>query len=542
MASHHSNVDESVDKNFLKRSPSSESFSGETTKHDEEEKEQQPRNANNIPQGESNDPTDPQSELLQHQPSTYMVDTTASKNKYRDKVPLAPGQLPVERSETQRHHERGLERKDSNITKRRPASGDTGLEATLGSQDAIKTEPAQGSETSSTAEPLGGSSAPLSTTAHSDIGATNDSHQKLIERIRVLEKQLEEEKTENIELQVKLKEYNQEGGTFLSQEQMFALSKSTMEIDEKNKKLEESNSRNLKEIETWKDRYRQADTLAKERQAELERQERLKSQIIASPTQQQKQEEVESLSALVQSMIPANKDLVARHEELRADYTDACEKIDKLRDQNKALVKGLPQLRREKQTFESDLNSCKVHIKELEESLAQVTAKATDWEAGYKEAVDQLEKQRVEHEEQLDENKKEALDYIKEYHERMPEKDEEWWRMEGLRKKIKRLEKERDKTLERLETVTRNREDAYTRIKLLLEEVEALKSVSEADTRDQRVKSNDAARTLPLASWDTPEAYAARKEVMREFREKQQKRRERIDKEEEVKIPVRDYK
>ncbi|KAF2686550.1 hypothetical protein K458DRAFT_402158 [Lentithecium fluviatile CBS 122367] len=184
------------------------------------------------------------------------------------------------------------------------------------------------------------------------------------------------------------------------------------------------------------------------------------------------------------------------------------------------------------------------HIVHLQAQLSKHKALAAHWESEYRSRVSMNEAQRIGQTTHFDKLRKEMLDVIQVYHERMPDKDPDWWHVEGLRRKVEDLEM-------RLGAVKREKGVAYDAVSRLEEEVrvvgqesERLRLVgapvsppaSDAGSADNAVliweRNRMKARDLPCKwlSWaNSLEAKARREKAMEEFRARQEAARNQRD-------------
>ncbi|PVI07205.1 hypothetical protein DM02DRAFT_666947 [Periconia macrospinosa] len=452
------------------------------------------------------DPKNAQSQPSPKTPSTlqshYMFDTAASKNRYRDKVPLTPS-IAAQLSPSL-EFKSSLVRRVSSIKQdaRRPTSlrintgvwDSADLDSPLRSARSIRDQPPQ--------KETGGDDA--------------SKNAKILE----LEQRLAQAVAEKGELETKLQQREHEG-VYLSEKELQNLSINTREIYERNEALEETLHQYLSDIGMWRAKWEQAQQQLEE-QEERQRQQRRERSSALSPIKREGEEV---------HMIPINEDLSAAYDDLRLDYEDTRVIVQKLRAENKDLHDGVPRMRRENQILKKQLAFYQTHCETIQKSLDNATAESAEWKAEYKLTLDKLEKQRFEFDTLLEQKDVEMNRCIREYRDGMSEQNGEWWDIQSLQKKLRKMEQDNYEISQRLEAVKKDKEAAYQESSKLNKELGEMKK--------SRSDYNHPSRKLAHKSWDTAEAAAARKQTMTKLRKEKRMERERDNREEEILEQVR---
>ena len=102
--------------------------------------------------------------------------------------------------------------------------------------------------------------------------------------------------------------------------------------------------------------------------------------------------------------------------------------------------------------------------------LSAELAETKRWNTEYKDIAKKSEVMMSGYETHLGKQVAEMNETIKGYHDLMPENDPEWWKMEGLRKRVEGLERHVKGLGDRLETVKEERQIAYREIETMMDE------------------------------------------------------------------------
>lgn len=209
---------------------------------------------------------------------------------------------------------------------------------------------------------------------------------------------------------------------------------------------------------------------------------------------------------------------------------------DKLKVEARKLLDGWPELQRDHKNLTHELDRCREHGMCLKEEVVHYKEVAAQWEAEYQEKAELCEKQRIERDDYFEKQMTEMLECMQAYHDKMPEKDPDWWRVEGLREKVEGTKKELKDLRERLEQVKLEKAIAYEHIEKLMDEKKELVTESERlrlsaplspppwEDGNTASKKDKKPKEIPVKylSWsNSPEAKRRRKQIIENFREKQ---------------------
>lgn len=155
----------------------------------------------------------------------------------------------------------------------------------------------------------------------------------------------------------------------------------------------------------------------------------------------------------------------------------------KLRTEAWKLYEGWPKLRRDNKDLSEKLAEFGDDCTRLRAQLAESKKAAAEWQAEYHQAAHMYETQRTKREGHFETQMKEIMGcmraYQKAYHDRMPERDADWWKVEGLRKKVEAKGEELRNVGDRLETVKLEKQVAYQHIERLKNEKKELVAENE---------------------------------------------------------------
>ena len=181
------------------------------------------------------------------------------------------------------------------------------------------------------------------------------------------------------------------------------------------------------------------------------------------------------------------------------------------------LFKGWPELRRENSELRHKLTILN------NESVIRYDEAAKLWETERQSLLNKLSQYSDENDNSAKALREDLVETIKQYKAHMPANDPDRYTIKGLRMKVERLEK-------MFEEVNHERRNAYYRIKILQDENEGLEEkIKELKPNQQPAILGDlpAPGTRPriLRSFDSVEAVAHQKQVIRESREQQKQTR-----------------
>jgi hypothetical protein len=201
---------------------------------------------------------------------------------------------------------------------------------------------------------------------------------------------------------------------------------------------------------------------------------------------------------------------------------------DELKDKAGKLYEEWCDLRSRNEELTQKLNRCQKHGIRLAKEVAHYKDAVSECQ----EKADMCEQQRVEHDEHFNQQMKEMLECMKAYHGKTPAEDPDWWRTEGLRKKVEGLDKELVDVKERLEQVKSEKAIAYEYVERLVDEKKELAADNErlqqgASPSSPPLFSSNAHRETKIMPdrypmWPDPvKAKERRVKAMEMYREKQ---------------------
>ncbi|KAF1951433.1 hypothetical protein CC80DRAFT_553326 [Byssothecium circinans] len=148
---------------------------------------------------------------------------------------------------------------------------------------------------------------------------------------------------------------------------------------------------------------------------------------------------------------------------------------DRMKAKLEELINGWPEMMRANEKLKTKLLKMDERVEELQGEVM----KSEQLQAEYKAAAERSEASRDGYKADLNAQIAEMQATIKEYHDRMPENDADWWKVEMLRKKVVKMEEHSKNLEERLEKMKKEREDVYGQIEVLIDEKKNLKEENE---------------------------------------------------------------
>jgi chromosome segregation ATPase len=227
-------------------------------------------------------------------------------------------------------------------------------------------------------------------------------------------------------------------------------------------------------------------------------------------------------------------------------YEDKSRNFDKLQQRHRAYkVKAeerfRPGLERDNKDLRSQLTKMKDENDRLADQISALQKSSINWESEYQALRSRAELTEQEAKQEIERLNKEMTIYVQEYKDKTPQKNPDWWSVKALQNQVTDLERQLKDQVHFLEEQRQRLQTCYREYTKTREQNEALKH--ELGVEETYIPSNpERINLLRIPKYESAEEIAQRAEILKVFRKKQLRAREKREEEHELIEQARRYK
>jgi len=230
-------------------------------------------------------------------------------------------------------------------------------------------------------------------------------------------------------------------------------------------------------------------------------------------------------------------------------YEDRNKQFEKLHRnfrvfKEKAKKNYRPDLERENKALKSRLTASQDKNELLQDQILDLQGTSANWESEYKNLHFRYKQNSRESEQEIKRLSMEMKTYVQEYADKTPDKNPEWWNVRSLQSRNRDLERQLKDYMEALDDQKGKLRICYREYKTLQEENTAFRQELGVDDDIYRPNSNPQSRAAQLRrpNYESKEETAKRENILKGFKEKQAKARDKREEEQRVIEEARKYK
>ncbi|KAF2796143.1 hypothetical protein K505DRAFT_381189 [Melanomma pulvis-pyrius CBS 109.77] len=226
-------------------------------------------------------------------------------------------------------------------------------------------------------------------------------------------------------------------------------------------------------------------------------------------------------------------------------YEDKSKQFEKLQSRfrifrEKSIANYRPELERENKDLRARLIETQDENLRLEDQIFKLQESAANWESEYKVLQTRHQRSTQEAEQEMERLNLEMKGYVQEYKNKMPDSNPDWWDVKKLQEQVQDLERQLKDQVAAANDLKQRNVNCYREFERLKKQNEAFKV--ELGVEDDFKPNHNPRPKLRRPNYESEEETAKREKILKAFREKQNRDREKRERELELIEQARKYK